>query len=142
MPQLDANNSVLLSISEVPAYLDKALKALDLHVEARTSFITYWLPDLLKHQYIALRFVPQKEYEKAAVLDILPTPNVVERIFMLFQGIESALATNPEWVHAKEKAEADVLFWREVVGLPGEAGELMKDDSLFRVLEWGGMEVL
>lgn len=37
---LKPENSVLLSIDTIPAYLDRALKALDLHVEARTSFIT------------------------------------------------------------------------------------------------------
>lgn len=33
-------DSVLLPIDAIPAYLDRALKALDLHIEARTSFIT------------------------------------------------------------------------------------------------------
>lgn len=33
-------NCVVLSVAEVPAYLRAALKALCLHTEARTSFIT------------------------------------------------------------------------------------------------------
>lgn len=37
---LEPENSVLLPIGTIPDYLDRALKALDLHVEARTSFIT------------------------------------------------------------------------------------------------------
>lgn len=37
---LTPNDSVLVSIDAIPAYLDKALTALELHVEARTSFIT------------------------------------------------------------------------------------------------------
>ncbi|KAG2740062.1 hypothetical protein P692DRAFT_20840935 [Suillus brevipes Sb2] len=44
-------------------------KALGLHTEARTSFITYWLTSFLKHEYIALRFVPQAAYERAASLN-------------------------------------------------------------------------
>ena len=40
-PSVSPNDSVLLPIGKVPGYLDKALKALALHTEARTSFITY-----------------------------------------------------------------------------------------------------
>ena len=39
-PSVNPGDSVLLPISKVPAYLDVALKALTLHTEARTSFIT------------------------------------------------------------------------------------------------------
>jgi len=40
-PFLNPGDSVLLSIGKVAGYLDAALKALALHTEARTSFITY-----------------------------------------------------------------------------------------------------
>jgi len=40
-PSVSPEDSVLLLKSEVPRYLDVALKALTLHTEARTSFITY-----------------------------------------------------------------------------------------------------
>ena len=40
-PSLSPGNSILLPIGKIPSYLDAALKALTLHTEARTSFITY-----------------------------------------------------------------------------------------------------
>ena len=56
---------------------------------------------------------------------------------MLFRGIkESELG---EWNAAAGRANEDVAFWRDSVGVDVEAA---LDDSLFRVLEWGGMEVL
>ncbi|KAF8309817.1 hypothetical protein DL93DRAFT_2062600 [Clavulina sp. PMI_390] len=135
------SNSVLITFDEVTTYIDRSLKMLDLHVEARTSFITYWLPALSAHKFIALRFVSQASYERAAQLDVTPKPDVVERIFMLFQGLTREAASAPEWLTATERAEEDVRLWRDIVGLQGEPGTLMKDESLFRVLEWGGMEV-
>ncbi|KAG1789954.1 uncharacterized protein HD556DRAFT_753610 [Suillus plorans] len=84
---LDDMDSIVISADKVTVYLDKSLKVLGLHTEARTSFITYWLPNILKHEYIALRFVPQAAYERAASLCISPQPNVVTRICMLFKGI-------------------------------------------------------
>jgi len=40
-PSVNPGDSILLPIDKVPGYLDAALKALALHTEARTSFITY-----------------------------------------------------------------------------------------------------
>lgn len=64
---------------------------------------------------------------------------------MLFKGVELH-DSNPvdygKWSEAAERSKDDVKWWRGVVGFKGEAGGVMNDDSLFRVLEWGGMEVI
>ncbi|KAH7904599.1 hypothetical protein BJ138DRAFT_1166267 [Hygrophoropsis aurantiaca] len=133
---LSDTDSVVLSIDRVPMYLDKALQVLGLHTEARTSFITYWLPDIIKHTHVALRFIPQAAYERAAPLRISPQPNIVTRIFMLFKGVpEKDLS---EWPGAAKKAEENVGWWSDVVGVNLA---LALDSSAFRALEWGGMEV-
>ncbi|KAG1844194.1 hypothetical protein DFJ58DRAFT_706605 [Suillus subalutaceus] len=133
---LSDTDSVIIPVDKVTVYLDKSLKALGLHTEARTSFITYWLPDILKHEYIALRFVPQSAYERAASLNISPQPDVVTRVFMLFRGIPKEHLVN--WSNAQMQAEKDVAWWVDVVGVDlARAGDM----ALFRVLEWGGMEV-
>ncbi|TFK81787.1 hypothetical protein K466DRAFT_591013, partial [Polyporus arcularius HHB13444] len=58
--------TVLLPFVALIPYLDAALKTLTLHTSARNDFITYWLPALSKTPYVALRFVPQAAYERAA----------------------------------------------------------------------------
>ncbi|KAG1749576.1 hypothetical protein EDD22DRAFT_958004 [Suillus occidentalis] len=99
----------------------------------------YWLPSILKHEYIALRFISQAAYERAASLSISPQPDVVTRVFMLFKGIHKEHLAN--WANAQMQAEKDVGGWVDVVGVdrsdPARAG----DATLFRVLEWGGMEL-
>ncbi|KAJ7893263.1 hypothetical protein B0H13DRAFT_2276648 [Mycena leptocephala] len=133
---LSPTDSVVVAVTEITPYLDKVLLALGLHTEARTSFITYWLPSFLKHTHIAVRFVPQAAYETAASLDIIPTPDVVTCVFMLFKGIEDE-ALN-DWADAQH-GENDPQRWKDVVGVDVERAS---DAALFRVLEWGGMEVL
>ncbi|PBK81584.1 ubiquitin-domain-containing protein [Armillaria gallica] len=136
MAELTDTNSVVLPTSKTALYLDKALITLGLHVEARTSFITYWLPSILKHNFVALRFLPQASYEHAAPLDIDPKPDVVTRVFMLFKRVcEDEL---DEWEGALSRASENVDVWKDVVGVDCDR---MKDEELFRVLEWGGMEV-
>jgi hypothetical protein len=156
---LNPGDSVLLPISKVPSYLDGALKALALHTEARTSFITlrtlfiltskktdgdlldrYWLPDMLKHEYVALRFVAQDAYEQAAPMRIAPAPDVVTRVFMIFRGVaEGDLGL---WEAASARAAVTggdgATFWVDVVGVDAARAA---DRGLFRVLEWGGVEV-
>ena len=61
-------NSMLFTLADVVPHLQTSLEQLSLDVQARTDFITYWLPSLNKYTHIALRFLPQDEYETAAPL--------------------------------------------------------------------------
>ncbi|KAK0437622.1 hypothetical protein EV421DRAFT_2060249 [Armillaria borealis] len=135
MAELTDSNSVVLPTSKTALYLDKALTTLGLHVEARTSFITYWLPSILKHDFVALRFLPQASYEHAAPLDVEPKPDVVTRVFMLFKRVcDDEL---DEWEGSLSRASENVEFWKDVVDVDCDG---MKNGALFS-LEWGGMEV-
>ena len=170
-PSVSPGDSILLPVGKVPGYLDAALKALALHTEARTSFITYvsstsyprtsnlirripplfhscgswllprlryWLPDLLKHEYVALRFLSQASYEQAAQMRVSPAPDVVTRVFMLFRGVAADDLELWEQAAARASAEDGATFWTQVVGVDMARAS---DRGLFRVLEWGGMEV-
>ncbi|KIM23234.1 hypothetical protein M408DRAFT_77805 [Serendipita vermifera MAFF 305830] len=141
VPNLTPSNSILLNIDQVPLYLDKALSALGLHTEARTSFITYWLPDMLKHNSIALRFIPQHAYEASAPLKVEPQPSLTVRIFMLWRGLLPCEVEEDGWSEAIARAEAmSVESWKGIVGIPDLFRPVTEGDG-FRVLEWGGMEV-
>ncbi|KIK71681.1 hypothetical protein GYMLUDRAFT_33834, partial [Collybiopsis luxurians FD-317 M1] len=154
--------SILLPLAELTSYLDETLKDLGLHTEARTSFITYWLPSFNKHTHIALRFASQKAYERAAPLNIVPPPDLVISVFMLFKGVpDSELGAWPNAIHrayagtqrardvdlGAAQTENETWKWEDIVlGTDAGAGEetvsRLKDEQIFKVLEWGGMEVL
>ncbi|KAL8287180.1 hypothetical protein RQP46_003632 [Phenoliferia psychrophenolica] len=137
-PSLTPHNAILLPLSALLPYLSKILKSLTLHTAARNDFITYWLPSFIRldtrGMLIAMRFVPQDEYAQAAKLEVEPRPDVVTRIFMLFGGVKSS--NREDWVDAE--ARVATVDWGTAIGLKPEA----TDQALFRVLEWGGMEVL
>ena len=92
----------------------------------------------MKHTHVACTFVQQDAYEQAAPLDIQPTPDVVNRIFMVFRGLKEDDYRSTEWEGARARSEEDVFFWRRVVGGDFESAG---NPELFRVFEWGGMEV-
>ncbi|KAI1782991.1 hypothetical protein LXA43DRAFT_374932 [Ganoderma leucocontextum] len=132
----DLSTAVVLPFSELLPYLDRTLKSLSLHTAARNDFVTYWLPKLSRKPFIALRFLPQAAYERAASLDVDPKPDVVTRVFMLFCGLAADEAMSTTWEEARVRA--GTVNWVSVVGVRKEAW----DGMLFRVLEWGAMEVL
>jgi len=127
---------VLLPTDEVAAYLDKALAALTLHTEARTSFITYWLPCMVIHEFIAFTFLPQSAYDAAARLEVTPIPDAVVRVFMLFKGLSKAQAE--QWRSKQRSESLEPWRWVDIVGIDTEKA---RDQARFRVLEWGGMEL-
>ena len=69
---------------------------------------------------------------------VLPAPDVVTRVFMLFRGV--AVDDLGLWEQAAIRAttEDGATFWARVVGVDMARAS---DRGLFRVLEWGGMEV-
>ena len=95
---------------------------------------------MLKHEYVALRFLAQDAYEQAAPMRIAPAPDVVTRVFMLFHGV--SVGDLGLWDVASARAVATggdgATFWVDVVGVDAARAA---DSGLFRVLEWGGMEV-
>ena len=136
-PSLDLSNGVVLAFSPFLAHLDAALSSLSLHTSARNDFITFWLPHFTRIRVagkeILFRFLPQAEYARAAELDVEPKPDVVTRVFLLFKGVEPGSASS-SLSSGRSAAEVD---WAREVGVDEVKA---RDESLFRVLEWGGME--
>ena len=69
-------------------------------------------------------------------MNVSPTPDVITRVFMLFRGIEEDQLS--EWDEARLRAEHNVSFWAKVVGVDVERAS---NPGLYRILEWGGMEI-
>jgi len=69
---------------------------------------------------------------------ISPAPDVVTRVFMLFRGVSPEDLGHWAPAAARATAEDGATFWTEVVGIDAVRAS---DLTLFRVLEWGGMEV-
>ncbi|BGP52280.1 hypothetical protein JCM10450v2_008251 [Rhodotorula kratochvilovae] len=135
-PSLDRTNGVILPFNPFLAHLDAALARLSLHTAARNDFLTYWMAHFTRirdaGQQVVFRFVPQAEFARAAELEVEPRPDVVTRAFLLFKGVDAGAASEG-WRSAEQ------VDWVREVGIEEEK---VRDESLFRVLEWGGMEVV
>jgi hypothetical protein len=101
-------------------------------VWTKDAFRRYWLPSL-EH---TLCFFPQAAYEPDGALEISPVPDLVARVCALHGHRREAL---DEWEDAQPMEDINAAErWRDVVGV---YVDYVSDTALFRVLEWGGMEV-
>jgi len=72
--------------SQVIEFLEKALDLYGLNFKEKTDMITYWLPQMQDNKWNLIQFVETEQYEKEAQLQIEPTPDVIIRLFMIFQA--------------------------------------------------------
>lgn len=62
---------------------------------------------------------------------------LITRVFMLFRGLDDEVASHDQWQCAQANSKKAVGHWKSVVG----CNEVLQKDGIFKVLEWGGMEV-
>jgi hypothetical protein len=101
------------------------------------SVFSYWLPQLKAHEFIALRFLPQTEYEAAAPLSISPSPDTTIRVMMLFKGIPNTQAA-VEWDSRKPSFIQGPAIWKDRVGPGTNLGDV---NDFISAVELGAMEV-
>ncbi|KAK6844197.1 hypothetical protein PG995_014307 [Apiospora arundinis] len=135
----------ILPFDKLVERLDQILEEFCLTVAMRTDFMVYWLPAFQRlrnrGQHIKFSFVPQIAFSMAARLDIdidlvtdidcKPARQTTGRVFMLFSGVDASL------VHESCTVPVDWVKYAWYYGIK----DSMKNEKLFRVLEWGGMEV-
>lgn len=133
-----------LPFEQFEPYLESVLDGLTLNPAMRTEFIVYWLPSFQRirdrGEDIQFTFVPQDAFDKAATLTISgAVPKAVARVFMLFRGVQHDELNGLKRQHRSNLKLAYKINWPRIIGLDIHG---MEDESAFRVLEWGGMEVV
>ncbi|WRT65820.1 uncharacterized protein IL334_002769 [Kwoniella shivajii] len=132
-PDIRPSNAWCLPQSIFIPHLDRILTAIGLPVESRTAMITAWLPGLTRHKNIAYRILNRAQLEPTSKLTIIPPPDVMLRIFVIFKGIPDS--EMKDWENAGVLHAEMGLDWRDSVGWTPD----MQNESLFRVIEYGAM---
>ena len=74
-------------------YLETSLKILGLNTREMNDFIVYWLPVLEKNPYSLIEW-KTAEYTQMAKLNIVPNPESLIRVFMVFRNSDILIQTN------------------------------------------------
>jgi len=97
-------------------FLEKSLKKLGLNYKESQEFIIYWLPTLEKNALSLIKF-ETSEYNKKQPIEIIPKPNTLIRIMMVFKKIDAV----------------DILIKEQDLPETKRLG--------FTAVEWGGVEI-
>ncbi|KAH0542509.1 hypothetical protein FGG08_003105 [Glutinoglossum americanum] len=128
-----SQKTFMVSIDDLPSFLDNFMERCGFPTKERQDMVTYWAPQLLQHDYAAIRFLGPSEYHTVAPLAVQPCPDRLVRLFALFKGIEARAAC--EW---QGLADAEVENQVEVM-LQGNEKPVIGAE--FCAFEWGGMIV-
>ncbi len=115
----DFSKAACVASEDSAAFLEEYLSSCGLNDSEIDDFISYWLPRLQAHPYNLISF-PTEEYSEIAGLDVIPKPDTVIRVYMVFKGLEEPVGISPE----------------NTLKIPSE-----KNRSGFTVVEWGGTEI-
>lgn len=145
-PSLTLANACVLRVGEFIPFLEHTLARLHLTPQMRSDFLLRTSPQLLRiiefWPCIAFRFVNQDAFSQASRIEVSLAdegrqhliPAVVSRIFLLFGGVDRSM-----WKRtALTLEEAEGIDWAARIGLDVQK---MLDDTRFRVIEVGSMEV-
>lgn len=109
------SDGFIVNNEDTISFLEEKLDILGLNFREKNDFITYWLPELEKHQYNKIRFLTS-EVGDLVELNVQPQPDTLIRIYMIFEGLYV-----PEILNEQEL----ILIKRKG----------------YTVVEWGGMEI-
>lgn len=114
----DYSTGFVVKQEEVITFLEEKLTKMGLNDREQADFITFWGPRMMNAPQGHAQFLFNKEYDDVAELSVLPKPEEIFRVYLLWTPLENGILLQPE------------------------AQELPKMSRQgFHVVEWGGSEL-
>lgn len=85
-----------LKSEEIAGFLEDSLTTLGLSAREREEFIIYWLPRLTTYSYVYLYFETMEEINANQTLNIIPAPDTLIRVSMVWQGLDAPISVTPQ----------------------------------------------
>lgn len=92
-------------------FLQKKLSEIGLTPKEYNEFIVYWGPQMINNQYNLIHFATDSEYANRVNLNILPTPDSVLRVFMVYKSIDKYIEVDPQVFSPFERNGFTVIEW-------------------------------
>lgn len=108
--QWDFSQGFCVSGEDTAAFLEWALAAQGLTRREANEFIVYWLPLMQDNPYNVISFQTDA-YTDGAVLDIIPAPDRMLRVFMAYYPAESEVDIEPQSFDTFQREGFTVVEW-------------------------------
>lgn len=108
--EYDLSCGFVVEGEDTAAFLQKTLSQMGLTPREYNEFIVYWLPKMEHNPYNLITF--QKEaYTDNAKLTILPEPDSILRVFMVFKPLEAPIEIPEPEIEPFERTGFCVIEW-------------------------------
>lgn len=106
----DMSKGFVVRSEDTAAFLREKLREIGLTPRESNEFIIYWLPLLSKNDCNLITFQTER-YEDSVSLDILPVPDSVLRVFMVYAPCEEDTVIEPQEFEKFERNGFTVVEW-------------------------------
>jgi len=109
--EYDMTTGYVIKGEDTLTFLQNKLEEIGLLPNEYNEFIVYWLPKMINNKYNLIHFATDEEYANRISLDIIPTPDSVLRVFMVFKDIEEYIPIEPQDIKSFERNGFTVVEW-------------------------------
>ncbi|MCL4386912.1 MAG: hypothetical protein M1355_00700 [Patescibacteria group bacterium] len=100
----------------VSSFLDEKLSYLGLNTKEIGDFKEFWLPRMGEKPYYFINFIPQKEIDKIAPIDINPNPDTIIRVLMYYKGLENPINVQEQQLVSRAREGFTAVEWGGIFG--------------------------
>lgn len=106
----DIKEGFVVKRDDTIEFLQDKLAYLGLTPREYNEFIVYWWPLMMKNEWNLISFIG-KQYISQAPLFITPQPDSIQRVFMVFKGLEEAIEIKEQILEPFERSGFSVIEW-------------------------------
>lgn len=106
----DMSSGFVVKGSDTKEFLHNTLSKMGLTPKEYNEFIVFWYPKMQENAYNLIHFA-DKEYTDNARLEIIPKPDSIQRVFMVWKGLDKEIAVKKQEIKSFERKGFSVVEW-------------------------------
>ncbi|UPT66426.1 MAG: hypothetical protein M0D57_18490 [Sphingobacteriales bacterium JAD_PAG50586_3] len=111
---VDFSQGFVVAADDTEYFLRDKLKLLGLNSREYTDFITFWAPRLRQNKYNLIR-LETAAYDKAMPISVVPTPENMQRIFMVYKKLDTPIELPAQILQPFTRKGYTVIEWGGMV---------------------------
>jgi hypothetical protein len=104
------SNGFIVKGKDTKNFLQNILIAKGLNVNESNDFIEYWYPQMKNNKYNLIHFADE-QYIETATLSIVPKPDSILRVFMVFKPLDEKIIIMPQEIKPFKRNGYTVVEW-------------------------------
>ena len=106
----DMSSGFIVKGSDTKEFLHNILSKMGLTPKEYNEFIVFWYPKMKNNAYNIIHFA-DKEYTDNAKLDITPKPDSIQRVFMVWKGLDNPINIKTQDIKSFTRKGFTVIEW-------------------------------